>query len=337
MPEEQEIKLIAIYTRKSNDENLNGSVTSIDSQKSACRSYIQIQKDKGWREYDEPFDDPAESGKSLKRPAIQRLLERIQEGKINGVIVYKLDRLTRNSMDFHYLLELFEKHNVAFISATESIDTKSPQGRLMTAIMIQFAQYDRELDQERSKDFILARAKKGLWCGGIPPLGYDWKDKKLVVNDEEAIIVRLIFDLYLRHKSVIPVIEELNKLGFRRKSFKTADGRIMGGASIIRILKRKVYIGIITNTRTEQDFPGQHKPIIANDVFEKAQELLKSHIRRAPEQLLHTTNKHNFRLKGLIRCGECGSAVCGYVRHKKNGRIYRYYKCLSKLNGALDN
>ena len=123
---------IAVYTRKSNDENLTGEVTSLDSQKGVCRSYIQIQKEKGWQEFPETFDDPAESGKDLKRPAMKRRLHRIQEGNIQGVIVYKLDRLTRNSRDFHMLLELFEKHNVAFISATESIDTKSPQGRLMS-------------------------------------------------------------------------------------------------------------------------------------------------------------------------------------------------------------
>ena len=185
--------LIAVYTRKSNDENLGGEVTSLDSQKAVCRSYIQIQKGNGWQEYPEVFDDPAESGKDLKRPAMRRLLQRIQEGKIRGVIVYKLDRMTRNSRDFHMLLELFEKHGVAFISATESIDTKSPQGRLMTAIMVQFAQYDRELDVERSKDFHLARASKGLWCGGLPPLGYDAKDKQLVLNEEGAALVRQIF------------------------------------------------------------------------------------------------------------------------------------------------
>lgn len=193
---------------------------------------------------------------------MKRLLQHISEGKINGVIVYKLDRLTRNSRDFHYLLELFEKHNVAFISATESIDTKSPQGRLMTAIMIQFAQYDRELDQERSRDFILARARKGLWPTGMPPLGYDLRDKMLVINEPEADIVRLIFDLYLKHKSVISVVKELNRLGYRRKLFKSKDGKLIGGkhfdiASVIRILKRKTYIGIIEHSGTKQEFKGQ--------------------------------------------------------------------------------
>ena len=333
----KKVKRIAIYTRKSNDDNLATNVTSLDAQKSCCRSYISIQKANQWEECQEVFDDAAESGRSLKRPAMQRLLKRIEEGRIDGVIVYKLDRLTRNSKDFHSLLELFEKHDVAFISATESIDTKSPQGRLMTAIMVQFAQYDREMDQERSKDFHLARAKKGLWCGGVSPLGYDSKEKLLVVNETEADIVRRIFDLYLQYQSTIRVAEEINRLGFRRKTHKTKEGRVFGGKhfninSVIRILQRKVYIGLVTNERTKQDFPGQQQPIVSPAVFERAQELLKSHTHRVEGQISHAANKYGFRLKGLVRCGECGSAVSSYVRPKKE-KVYRYYKCLAKLNG----
>lgn len=254
-PAVKKVKKIAIYTRKSNDENLGNNVTSLDSQKSCCRSYINIQQANGWQEYPEAFDDPAESGKSLRRPAMQRLLKTIAEGKVDGVIVYKLDRMTRNSKDFHYLLELFERHDVAFISATESIDTKSPQGRLMTAIMVQFAQYDRELDQERSKDFHLSRAKKGLWCGGLPPLGYDSKEKLLVVNEKEAELVRRMFALYLQHQSTIRVAEELNRLGFRTKSHLMKNGKPYGSRpfdmdTVLRVLQRKVYIGIIRNERT---------------------------------------------------------------------------------------
>ncbi len=335
--EKNKIVQIAVYTRKSNDENLAGEVTSLDSQKGACRAYIAIQKEKGWREYTEAFDDPNESGKSLNRPAMRRLLNAVEEDKIQGVIVYKLDRLTRNSRDFHQLLELFEKHNVAFVSATESIDTKSPQGRLMTAIMVQFAQYDREMDVERSKDFHLARARKGLWSAGLPPLGYDFKDKQLVVNQEEAALVRRIFDLYLERRSVLRVAEELNRLGFRRKSYKLKDGRLVGGKpfdinSVIRILQRKVYIGIITNERTKQEFSGQHQPIIDPAVFEKAQEILKSHARREG-QITYATNRHGFRLKGLTRCGECGSSVASVARPRGDKKVYLYYKCLAKQNG----
>ena len=327
---------IAIYTRKSNDENLNGAVTSLDNQKTCARSYIAIQREKGWAEYPEAFDDPAESGKDLKRPAMKRLLKRIEEGVIGGVIVYKIDRLTRNSKDFHYLLELFEKRNVSFISATESIDTKSPQGRLMTAIMIQFAQYDREMDVERSKDFHLARAGKGLWCAGLPPLGYDIKDKLLVVNEGEADLVRRIFTLYLEHESTIRVAEELNRLGYRRKTYKTLIGKLYGGKpfdmdAVGRTLRRKLYIGLITNERTGKEFPGQHQAIVAPDVFERVQKMLAGHNHRGGE-IHYAANRHGFRLKGLIRCGMCGGAVAGYARVKK-GKTYRYYKCLAQRNG----
>lgn len=328
---------IAIYTRKSNDENLNGAVTSIDNQKTCCRSYIAIQREKGWREYPEVFDDPAESGKSFKRPAVQRLLKRIEEGKVQGVIVYKLDRMTRNSRDFHMLLELFEKHGVAFISATESIDTKSPQGRLMTAIMVQFAQYDREMDVERSKDFHLARARKGLWCAGLPPLGYDLKDKLLVINEKEAETVRKVFALYLQRGSTLRVAEVLNRQGYRRKTYNTLDGKLFGGKSfdkdsVIRILRRKIYIGFVTNERTAQEFPGLHKPIVAPSDFEKAQKILDSHDQWETRPSAYAANKHGFRLRGLIRCGVCGNAVVGYAR-PKGGKVYRYYRCLGHLNG----
>ena len=336
--DDKKVKQIAIYTRKSNDDNLATNVTSLDAQKSCCRSYISIQKANRWEEYPEVFDDAAESGRSLKRPAMQRLLKCVEEGKIDGVIVYKLDRITRNSRDFHYLLELFEKHDVAFVSATESIDTKSPQGRLMTAIMVQFAQYDREMDQERSKDFHLARAKKGLWCGGLPPIGYDYKDKLLVINEDDAAVVRRIFNLYLKHKSTIRVAEELNRLGFRRKRHKTQKGRLYGGESfdmdsVTRILQRKVYIGIITNKRTGTEFPGQHKPIIPPQVFEAAQKILQEHnLRERPTT--YAKNKYGFRLKGLLRCGDCDSAVVPNVNPRpKKGKVYLYYRCLAQQNG----
>ena len=328
---------IAIYTRKSNDENLVNNVTSLDSQKSVCRSYIGIQKEKGWQEYPEAFDDPAESGKDLKRPAMQRLLKAIHERRVQAIVVYKLDRLTRNSKDFHHLLEVFEKHNVAFVSATESLDTKSPQGRLMTAILVQFAAYDRELDVERSKDFHLTRARKGLWCAGLPPLGYDIKDKLLIINEKEAETVRKIFDLYLSAKSTVRVAEKLNRMGYRRKTYKMLNGKLYGGKlfdkdSIIRIIRRKIYIGFVTNERTGQDFPGQHKPIAPPADFEKANKLLDSHDRWEKGPVVYSSNRHGFRLKGLIRCGECRSTVVGYARPKK-GKVYRYYKCLAHQNG----
>lgn len=327
---------VAIYARKSGDENLNGVMTSIESQQAACRSYIQIQKENGWQEYPEVFDDPAESGKSLNRPSMQRLLTAVQQGRVQIVIAYKVDRLTRNSRDFHHLVDVFEKHNVGLVSATESIDTKSPQGRLMTYIMVQFAQYDRELDQERSKDFHLARARKGLWCGGLPPLGYDYKDKRFVVNESEAKLVKRVFALYLEHRSAARVAEELNGLGFHQKQYQTEKGRLYGGHrfgedSVVRILRRKVYVGKIVNERTGLEFPGQHQPIVEFDAFDKAQEIMAEQARH--ERTEYSVNKNGFILKGLARCGNCGSALVGYVRPKKN-KVYRYYRCMAEVDGT---
>jgi site-specific DNA recombinase len=327
---------IAIYARKSNDENLTGEVTSLDAQTNSCRGYIQIQREKGWKEYAELFQDPNESGGDLRRPAMKRLLKAVAEKRVHGVIVYKLDRLTRNRRDFDDLLELFERQNVALISATEAIDTKSPQGRLMVSMLMQFAQYSRELDQERSKDFHLARARKGLWCGGLPPLGYDAKDKLLVVNEEEARLVRRVFELYLKHKSTFAVAEELNRLGFQRKAYKTEKGRIFGGKgfdpdSVIRVLQRKVYVGVILNERTGLEFPGQQPPIVSKEVFEAAQALLRAHNRRDGTVAVGS-NRHGFLLKGLIRCGRCQSAMVSYAQPKKD-KVYCYYKCIAKVNG----
>jgi DNA invertase Pin-like site-specific DNA recombinase len=334
--EQKKTVAVAIYTRKSGDENLVGVVTSIDAQKAACRNYIQIQKEKGWQEYQEAFDDPAFSGKDLERPAMRRLLRAVEERRVQAVIVYKLDRLTRNGRDFQDLLELFEKHNVGFVSATESLDTKSPQGRLMVSIMAQFAQYDRELDQERAKDFHLARARKGLWCGGLAPLGYDSKDKKFTVNEEGAKLVRRVFDLYLKFRSPSRVAEELSRLDFRRQTYKTKKGKLFGGQpfdedSVSRILQQKIYVGKIVNNRTGLEFSSQYPAIIELEVFDKVQTLMEEHARH--ERAEYCTNKHGFLLKGLPRCGKCGSALVGYVRPKKN-KVYRYYRCMANVDGT---
>jgi len=289
----------------------------------------------GWKEYPVPYDDPAESGKDLERPAMQRLLEAVKGGRVQAVVVYKLDRLTRNSKDFHGLVDLFEKHEVGLVSATEQLDTKSPQGRLMTYIMAQFAQYDRELDQERAKDFHLARARKGFWCGGLPPLGYNSKDKKLTVNEEGAKLVRRIFDLYLEFRSAARVAEELNRLGFRRPSYDTKKGRHYGGQqfdeySVTRTLQQKIYVGKIVNSRTGMEFPSQYPAIIEPEVFDQVQKLMEEHERH--ERTEYCTNKNGFLLKHLPRCGKCGSALVGYVRPKKN-KVYRYYRCMANVEG----
>lgn len=272
---------------------------------------------------------------------MKRLLQQIQETKVQGVIVYKLDRFTRRSKDFEYLLELFEKHNVAFISATESIDTKSPQGRLMTNIMVQFAQYDRELDQERSKDTHLARAQKGLWCGGLPPFGYDSKNKLLVVNKKEAKVVRLIYEKYLRFGSVEKVVKEMNLLGYKRKIFKTKNDKLYGGGKfdknvIIRVLRNKIYLGLIVNYRTGKEFKARHKPIIDKRTFETVQKMMNEHICRHKST---KANKHHLLLQGIVKCGICGSNMVGYAASKKRpkeNKLYLYYRCTRGDNGTAE-
>src|SRR5437764_15340674 len=238
----------AIYTRKSTEYNLELAFNSLDAQREACEAYIKSQAHEGWRLIPGRYDDGAFSGASLDRPALQQLLADVRAGKIDIVLVYKVDRLTRSLADFAKLIELFDAHGVSFVSVTQSFNTSSSMGRLTLNVLLSFAQFERELIVERGRDKIAASKSKGLWVGGPVPLGYAAVDKKIVVIAAEAAAVRTIFARYLALGSVRALAEDLDSRGIRSKLRRLSDGRTIGGGrfgvgALAHLLKNRFYIG----------------------------------------------------------------------------------------------
>src|SRR5213592_4003624 len=218
------LRRCAIYTRKSSEHNLDLAFTSLDAQREACEAYIRSQSEEGWRLLPDRYDDGGLSGASLARPALQVLLAKVRDGKIDIILVYKVDRLTRSLADFAKLIELFDAHHVSFVAVTQQFNTTTSMGRLTLNILLSFAQFEREVIGERVRDKIAASKKKGMWMGGMPPLGYDVKDRKLVVNHDEA---RIVVDIYRRYrvlKSVRDLQDELAAVGIRSKRRVGPDG-----------------------------------------------------------------------------------------------------------------
>src|SRR4030081_1397879 len=251
----------AIYTRKSTEDNLDLEFNSLDAQREACEAYIKSQAHEGWRLVLDHYGDGGLSGASLDRPALQNLLADVRAGKITVVVVYKVDRLTRSLTDFAKLVELFDEHGVSFVSITQSFNTTSSMGRLTLNVLLSFAQFEREVIGERVRDKIAASKKKGMWMGGMPPLGYDVKDRKLVVNDHGAQTVVDIYRRYLALKSVRALKDELAGAGIRSKRRVRSDGSTYGGQKIARgalylMLQNRIYQGEITHKG--KSYSGEH-------------------------------------------------------------------------------
>src|SRR5262245_45323970 len=221
----------AIYTRKSTEEGLDQDFNSLDAQREAAEAYIHSQAHAGWTALPTRYDDGGYSGSNLDRPALQRLLADIQAGHIDCVLTHRVDRLSRSLLDFAKLMERFEQHQVAFVSVTQHFHSGTSMGRLVLNVLLSFAQFERELIAERTRDKMAAARRKGKWSGGLPVLGYDVdaRTKKLVVNEEEATRVRAIFALYREHRSLLPVVEELARWGWCAKRSQTRQGRVRGG------------------------------------------------------------------------------------------------------------
>jgi site-specific DNA recombinase len=273
-PSERKVFRCAIYTRKSTEHNLDLEFNSLDAQREACEAYIKSQAHEGWRLIAGRYDDGAFSGASLQRPALQQLLGEISAGKIDVVVVYKVDRLTRSLADFAKLVELFDQHGVSFVSITQSFNTTSSMGRLTLNVLLSFAQFEREVIGERVRDKIAASKRKGIWVGGPIPLGYRCIDKKLVIAPAEAETVRLIFRRYLELGSMGVLVEELDRSGIRTKANGLADGRVRGGirfgvGPLAHLLKNWFYIGEVVYRG--EVHRGEHEPIVARDVFDAVQ------------------------------------------------------------------
>jgi site-specific DNA recombinase len=320
----------AIYTRKSTDEGLDQDFNSLDAQREAGEAYIASQKGEGWICLPEHYDDGGYTGGNTERPALRRLMADIKEDRINCVVVYKVDRLSRSLLDFAQLMQVFDNHNVSFVSVTQQFNTTSSMGRLTLNILLSFAQFEREIISERTRDKIAAARRKGKWSGGRPMLGYDVHPKggKLIVNDEEAARVRTIFEMYLDRQALIPTVKELDARGWTNKQWTTTKGRESGGkpftkVSLFKLLTNVIYIGKITYHDEVHD--GEHESIVDEEIFRRAQLLLKRNGSTGGKQVC---NRFGALLKGLLHCVPCGCAMTHSHTKKKNKR-YRYYVCLN--------
>jgi site-specific DNA recombinase len=314
----------AVYTRKSTEEGLDQEYNSIDAQRDAGHAYIASQRAEGWIPIADDYDDPAYSGGTIERPALQRLLADIEAGKVDTVVVYKIDRLTRSLTDFSRMIEVFERHGVSFVSVTQQFNTTTSMGRLMLNILLSFAQFEREVTGERIRDKIAASKRKGLWMGGIPPLGYDVDNRRLVPNVKEARTVLHIFERFVELGSSTRLVKELRLDGVTSKAWTTQEGRVREGklidkSLIYKVLSNRVYLGEIRHR--DQWYPGEHPPIVDRNLWDAAQAILAKNPRvRAND----TRARVPFLLKGLLE-GSDGRALTPWFTRKKNGRLYRYY------------
>ena len=315
----------AIYTRKSSEEGLDMEFNSLDAQREACEAYIASQRSEGWAAIREPYDDGGVSGGTLDRPALQRLLADVEAGLIDVIVVYKIDRLSRSLMDFARLVEIFDRNQVTFVSVTQSFNTTTSMGRLTLNILLSFAQFEREVIGERIRDKFAASRKRGMWMGGYVPLGYDVRDRKLIINEAEAATVRMIFKRFIAIGSATKLAKALVA-----ESVRTKSGRLVDKGYIYRLLNSRVYLGEATHKGVS--YPGEHAPIIDRSLWDKVHSILQTSPRlRAANARARTPAL----LKGLIFT-ETGCAMTPAFT-KKGTRLYRYYVSMDVIrNRALD-
>ena len=316
----------AIYTRKSTDEGLDRGFNSLDNQRERAEAYIASQEN--WTALDSRYDDGGFSGGNTERPALKRLIEDAEDHRIDTILTYRLDRISRSLADFVQIHAFLEKHEVALVSVTESINTQTPHGRMMVNVLLSFAQYERELGAERTRHKIEAARRNGKWTGGMPPLGYDTVPEggRLIVNADEADQVRAIFDLYLANPALVGVAQELTRRGWRRKSWTTKDGKYREGkawcrVTVQRLLRDPIYAGL--QKLGDETFPGDHPAIIKKKTWTAVQALLDGNRQTRGAA---ARNGQGFLLRGLMRCSACDSAMTPSWT-KRRGKMYRYYTC----------
>ena len=325
----------AIYTRKSTDEGLDQEFNTLDAQRESGEAYIKSQQHEGWECVPEFYDDGGFTGGNMERPALRRLLKDIEDGKVDCVVVYKVDRLSRSLLDFAKIMGVFETHGVSFVSVTQAFNTANSMGRLMLNVLLSFAQFERELISERTRDKITAARRRGKWCGRSPILGYDVVDKKLMVNDAEAKRVRQIFKIYLKHESLLAVVQELNRRGWTTKRRTTRKGTTIGGVpftktNLAHLLKSVTYIGKIRHK--DEVYKGEHEAIVSPETFQQVQSLLARNGRQGGREV---RNRYGALLRGLLRCTACDCAMIHSYTTKGNRR-YRYYVCSNAQKRGWD-
>jgi len=318
----------AIYTRKSSEEGLDQSFNSLHAQREACEAYVKSQANEGWMALPTLYDDGGFSGGNLDRPAMQALLRDVEAGRIDTVVVYKIDRLTRALADFAKIVEIFDARGVSFVSVTQAFNTTTSMGRLTLNVLLSFAQFEREVTGERIRDKIAASKRKGMWMGGSPPLGYDPPidpiTRALVVNPDEAERVRLIYASYLKLGSVSALEAYLAREGVRSKAWTSRSGRSVGGCRINRgalfhLLKNRTYIGEIVHG--DASYPAPHPPIIDRAIFDEVQVHLAEQRQSRRER---PTRIATAPLRGLIFDAD-GQPMSPVFSYGRGGRTYRYY------------
>lgn len=313
----------AIYTRKSSEEGLDQSFNSLDAQREACGAYILSQAHEGWEPIDEIYDDGGYSGGSMERPALKQLMADVEAGKIDIIVVYKVDRLTRSLADFARIVDVLDRQGASFVSVTQAFNTTNSMGRLTLNVLLSFAQFEREVTGERIRDKIAASKARGMWMGGVVPLGYEVRDRKLHIVPDEAERIRYIFSRYLELGSVLMLQADLATNGVRTKTRTRKDGRAGGDKNFSRgglyeILRNRLYLGEVTHRG--KSYPGEHDAIVDVDVFEKVGSLLDEN-RIDQKHSAHA--EHPSLLAGIIWDGY-GRRLIPTHANKKNVR-YRYY------------
>jgi DNA invertase Pin-like site-specific DNA recombinase len=325
----------AIYTRKSTDEGLEQAFNTLDAQREACAAFILSQKHEGWTVLSALYDDGGYSGGTMERPALKRLLADIEAGQVDVIVVYKVDRLTRALSDFAKLVEVFDRRGVSFVSITQQFNTTSSMGRLTLNVLLSFAQFEREVISERVRDKIAASKKKGMWMGGRPPLGYDVKDRKLILNRGEARTVVHIYQRYLALKSVRDLYDELEAAEIRSKRRVRPDGTMYGDQKIARgalylMLQNRIYRGEITHKG--QSYPGEHPAIVDRTLWDKVQAVLAQN---RVERITGTRAREPSLLAGIIFDATGERLTPNYAI--KKGTRYRHYVSSSLLKKAGAN
>ena len=318
----------AIYTRKSTSEGLDQEFNSLEAQREAAEAFIASQAQEGWVCLPTRYDDGGFTGGNIDRPALQRLLNDIEAGRIDCVVTYKVDRLSRSLLDFAKLMDTFDKHQVSFVSVTQQFNTAQSMGRLVLNVLLSFAQFEREIISERTRDKMAATRRKGKWCGGRPLLGYDLDPilRKLTLNPREAARLRDIFGLFLKKQALWPVVKELHGRGWRHKAWTTRAGIQRGGepfttVSIQRLLSNPVYIGKVGYKG--ELHTGEHRAIITTTTWDKVQALLA---RRSRPAVSKVRTPSGALLQGLLHCAACGGPMTPTYT-SRNGKRYGYYVC----------
>ena len=315
----------AVYTRKSSEEGLDQEYNSIDAQRDAGHAYIASQRAEGWIPVADDYDDPAFSGGNMERPGLKRLMADIEAGKIDVVVIYKIDRLTRSLADFSKMVEVFERQGVSFVSVTQQFNTTTSMGRLMLNVLLSFAQFEREVTGERIRDKIAASKRKGMWMGGVPPLGYDVENRRLVPNPQEAKLIRHIFTRFVELGSSTKLVKELKLDGVTSKAWTTQDGKVREGKPIdkglvYKLLGNRTYLGELRHK--EQWYQAEHLPIVDQTVWGSVHAILATNGRSRANATRATTP---FLLKGIV-FGHDGRALTPWHSTKKTtGKRYRYY------------